>query len=51
MALYKVYFEGFEYVEADDIEAAQDLCFQGCGIYVEMEVTSAEEVDECVVEL
>lgn len=49
MAKYKVYFSGFAYVEADNIEEAEDIYHYGDVDYEEHQVDGVEEVDEFAV--
>ena len=48
---YKVYFEGFAYVEADSEDEAKDLVDEDMEVYSECYYTSVEEVDEFEIEL
>ena len=47
---YKVYFQGFSYVEADSEDEAVEF-YQDDLIYSEQEVTLVEEIDDFVVEV
>lgn len=47
---YKVYFNGFAYVEADSEEEAIEKYNEGDEIYKEEDEPTAEEVDDFAVE-
>lgn len=51
MGYYKVKFEGFAYVKADNKAEAEDKFFDEDHIYFECETTATDEVDECIVEV
>ena len=51
MAMYKVTYHGFVYVEADDEDEAFDLYDCHVGAYEEKEVTSIVEVDAFVIDI
>lgn len=48
---YKVHFEGFAYVEADNPDEAKELFQNDEVVYMETEVCDVDAVDEFFVEL
>lgn len=51
MAKYRVKYSGFVYVEADNIEEAEEMYDEGDTIYEESQIDGIEEVDEFAVDL
>ena len=50
MAKYKVYYSGFAYVEADNVEEAEED-YEYSNIYDERQIDEVEEVDEFIVDI
>ena len=48
---YKVNFSGFAYVEADNLQEAEELFLNDEVVYAETEIASAEEVDDFSIRL
>lgn len=51
MAKYKVKFEGFAYIEADDVEEAEEKFDDEDYAFCEYRTTEIEEVEEFLVEV
>lgn len=49
MKKYKVYYEGFAYVEADSKDDAIENAQDGISIYSEQVVSKIEEVDDFII--
>lgn len=51
MKRYKIYFDGFAYVEADNEAEAQENFFEEIHIFSECGITAIDEVDEFIVKV